>query len=487
MAVDAARARPHPRAGARWWPARLAGRRRQRHHANPVDPEDPELDFLDIYYLNDFHGAILEDGSNMGLSKIGNYLNHYSTEYPDNTLILAGGDMLQGSALSNYYSGLSTIDIMDEMKFDTFTLGNHEFDWGLDVVTQYFDEDETNGEADFPLLGANVFHKGTTTMPDNIDPYAIIEKGDIKIGVIGTIGYGLEDSIAFSKVEDYEFAYPVPIIEEYAIHLRTVEECDIVIWVGHDSGYINDDLIALSGDASLDALFNAHSHSEYADTTEDIPQMQSKSTGQYIGHVRLSLDDENNVTAYTAENINLDALLLFEYQPVQALISQYVEETAPLFNAPIITAGEYLSKGDLSYWLTKLEVAATGADIAFHNGSGGTRASISDGDMITLSTLFEVWPFDNVIKTAYLDGETINNLKASGYTYYTEETDFQTGVLYLVATNDYIFDKPENPFINGQLPTNTEIILRDLVEAELLLQSSIYDEFLLLNQIQTTN
>ena len=260
-----------------------------------------------------------------------------------------------------------------------------------------------------------------------------------------------------------------------------------MVWVGHDTGYINDELLALSGDASLDALFNAHSHQNYADDSEDIPQMQSGSTGKYVGHVRLNLDNENNVTSYTAKNVDLDALLFFEYQPVQMLISQYVEETAPLFNAPIITAGEYLSTSSLSYWLTKLEVAATGADIAFHNASGGTRSSISDNDVITLSTLFDVWPFDNVIKTAYLDGDVINNLKSVGLTYYSTETDFQSGVLYLVATNDYIFDKPDYPFVDGVQPTNTEIILRDLVEAELLLQSTIFDEFLLLNQIQTTN
>ena len=457
---------------------------------DPVDPVDPveDLDFLDIYYMNDFHGAILEDGSNMGFSKIGNYLNHYSELYPDNTLILAGGDMLQGSALSNYYFGLSTIDIMDEIGFDALALGNHEFDWGLDVVTQYFDEDETNGEADFPLLGANVFYKGTTTMPDHIDPYAIIEKGDLKIGIIGTIGFGLEYSIAYSKVEDYEFAYPVPIIEEHAIHLRTVEECDIVIWMGHDSGYINDELIALSGDASLDALFNAHSHSEYADTTERIPQVQSGGTGEYVGHVRLSLNDDNEVISYTAENVNQysNAYFLSEYQPVQMLIAQYIDETAPLFNAPIITSGEYLSRYDLSTWLSKLMHNATGVDIAFHN-SGGTRDSIDDYEVITLATLYDVWPFDNVIKTVYLDGSVVNNLKASGLIFYSEETEFLEGVLYQVATNDYVFDKPENPFLDGEQIVYTGIIIRDLVEDELLLQSSIYDEFLLANEIQTTN
>jgi len=374
---------------------------------------------------------------------------------------------------------------MDEIGFDAFSLGNHEFDWGLDAVTQYFDEDETNGEANFPLLGANVFLKGTTTIPDHIDPYTIIEKGDLKIGVIGTIGYGLEYSIAASKVNEYEFAYPVPIVEEYAIHLRTVEECDIVIWVGHDSGNINDELVNLNGDASLDALFNAHSHNDYADTTEDIPQMQSGAVGEFVGHVRLNLNDENEVISYTAENdsVYTDANFYSEYQPVQSLIATYVDETAPLFNAPIITSGENLSSYDLSLWLTKVLVSSTGADIAFQN-SGGTRTDISNNEIITLATLYEVWPFDNVIKTVYLDGAIINNLKATSLIYYTEITEFEAGVLYKVATNDYVFDK-DNAFLNGEQIEYTGIILRDLVEQELLDQALVYDKFYYVNDIQT--
>ena len=175
---------------------------------------------------------------------------------------------------------------------------------------------------------------------------------------------------------------------------------------------------------------------------------------------------------------------LSEYQPVQSLIAQYLDDTDALFNAPIITAGEDLYRSQLSEWLTRLMVSATGADIAFHN-SGGTRADISNSETITLSTLYEVWPFDNIIKTVYLDGEVINNYK-DYFISYTEIPYFEPGILYKVATNDYVFDKTTNPFLDGEQIENTGIILRDLVEDELFLQSAIYDEFLLLNEIQTT-
>lgn len=458
---------------------------------DPIDPVDPVTtyeDFLDIYYMNDFHGALLEDGDNLGMSKIANFITTRVNEYPNNSIVLAGGDMLQGSALSNYYSGMSTIDVMNEIGFDAFTLGNHEFDWGLETVTNYFDGDESNGEADFPLLGANVVYEGTTTLPDHIDPYTIIEKGDLKIGVIGTMGYGYESAIAESKIDGYEFLYPVNIIGDYATELRQDENCDIVIWVGHDSGRYNDEIKELTGDAKIDALFNAHSHSEYANIfSNEAPEMQSGATGEAVGFIRINLDENNEIVSYEGENFNDSSSALFwsEYQPVQSLIATYVDETSELFNAPIITAGEYLSKNDLSMWLCDVMRASTGAEIAFQN-SGGTRATIDSGEVITMANLYEVWPFDNVVKTVYLDGSIINNLKGAGLVY-SQDTgaSFEAGTLYLVATNDYVFDKPENPFLDGTNPSYTGVILRDMVEQELLLQNVVFDVFLTSNEVQT--
>lgn len=123
------------------------------------DPEDhpvnTPLSYLDIYYLNDFHGAIEKDYPNLGIAYIANYIENKRLDNPNGTLLLAGGDMLQGSALSNYYQGKSTLSIMETMGFDAMVAGNHEFDWGIEVVTSNFIGDNP---LSFSLLGANIFH-----------------------------------------------------------------------------------------------------------------------------------------------------------------------------------------------------------------------------------------------------------------------------------------------------------------------------------------
>ena len=457
---------------------------------NPIiDDFDPsDIGFLDIYYLNDFHGAILEDSPDeMGFANIANFLITQKEANPNNTIILAGGDMLQGSALSNYYDGLSTIELMNEMSFDAFTVGNHEFDWGIDVVTNYFDGNDDNGEANFPLLGANVFYKDTTTIPEHIDPYVIIERGDLKIGIIGTIGYGLEYSIATSKIEDYEFASPVQIIKDITFDLRTNQDVDIVLVASHDTGATLNSQIALGeGDYKIDAIFNGHSHSAYAATNLGIPVVQSGSNGEYVGHVRLEFTS-NLLVNHSAENIGFydNESLRSPNDIVAEIIAFYQLETDELFNTPLITTGEYLSQTDLSNWIARMMRISTGADIGFQN-SGGTRTSVRDDEVLTLAVLYQIWPFDNVVKTVYLTGAQIKT-QMNYLLYDTEITNFDNDTLYKVATNDYTFDKTSNPFIDGIDPFNTGIVLRDLAESELIKQGLVYDLFYIDNTIITTD
>lgn len=448
--------------------------------------DDSELgDYLDIYYLNDFHGALTPSSDELGIAYIANLVKTRKEQSPDNVLFLAGGDMLQGSALSNYYEGLSTITLLNASLLDAFTIGNHEFDWGIETVLQYADGVGTNGEADFPFLGANIFAKETDELLDGVEPYTIIEKGDHKIGIIGTMGYGLEYSIAQSKIDDYYFSDPVAVVATYAEQLRTEENVDIVIVMAHDTGDINDGVAALTGDQKVDAIFNGHSHRNYATTVNGIPVMQSGSSGEYVGHLRLFIDTDGTIT-FEADNLGKygDVLLVESDPDVQAILDQYLDETDAFFNTPIITSLDDYSSSELSQWLVHLIRVSMDVDIAFHN-YGGTRTDVDDQEVISLGTLYAIWPFDNVIKTVELDGAIIQNLLFQSMAYDTDIEQFEAGTLYTVATNDYVFDKTDNPFLDGTNPTNTGVVLRDLVEVELTAQADAFDGFLVTNPIQT--
>lgn len=438
------------------------------------------LDYLDIFYLNDLHGSIEPGNGDLGLAYIANYVNFHRKTNPNGVVLLAGGDMFQGSALSNYYMGSSTLNIMNAMDFDAMTLGNHEFDWGLEQVTQYFDQDYTNGEANFPLLGANVFYHNSTTIVEHIEPYTIIERGQVKIGIIGTMGYGLESSIAQSRINGYQFASPVSYIGQYAAHLRTVENVDYVLAVTHDSGeFLNYDVSRLSGNQKVDILFNAHSHRRYVEQSNGMHIIQSGSNGKYIGNIRIDLK-QNSISL---KNVNDHSSLYTADTSVQSLIDLYKAETDVLFNTPIMRTSRSISSTTLSDWVADLMRKTTNADIAFHN-YGGTRDGLLANEDITLGKLYKIFPFDNTIKTVYLDGAQIRSfMNVSGNTYSSTISNFQNGTKYKVATNDYLFDKLEYPFVNGENPSFDGTLLRDMVVAELNRQKQVYATFDTTNNI----
>lgn len=439
--------------------------------------ENTSAEYVDLYYINDLHGAIEREGNSLGLAYIANFIDKRREENP-NTLLLAGGDILQGQAISNYYYGSSTLTIMELMGFDAMIIGNHEFDWGLNKVTDQFHPN--TGIVSFPLLGINVRKKSTNQIPENILPYVMIEKPEAKVGVIGVIGEYLESSIAYNMVKDYEFINPLSLIKNAASTLRNNGADYVIVVIHDDNDSLNYNLSLLSGEERIDAIFNAHSHALYRNTINDVPVIQAKANGEYVGHVRLYKNGTYTLSnIYSHDDLNEPSTIVNEQ------IEIYKAETDPIFNKLIIQNGtSNLNSIALSKWLVEVIKNKTGADIAFQN-SGGTRTGLTAYENITLKKLYQIWPFDNVIKTVILKGSLVRNLMDGNI--YTE-LEIEDDKEYLVAMNDYMFDHPYNQetISQGREQTNTGILLRDLAEEELIRQSEIHDYFNPSNPIITT-
>jgi 2',3'-cyclic-nucleotide 2'-phosphodiesterase (5'-nucleotidase family) len=452
-----------------------------------VESGTPTLSSLTIYYINDTHGAIQNNGSSMGLANIANLILDEKENNPEETLFIGGGDLLQGNILSNYFYGSSMIHMFNYMTMDAFVLGNHEFDWGLPRILEYFNPETTEMKANFPLLAANVFLKGTTTYPDHIDPYTIIERANVKIGIIGLMGFGLESSIATSMVQDYVFDDPVTWAAYYANYLREEEDVDVIIAVVHGSSdSTNQALGQLSGTERIDVTFNGHSHQEYirfeSRNGVDMPVIQSGANGNYVGEVTLYLNNDQVVSGYQVRNLtaSMEPRLSSPDSGMQSIISSYVAQIEPLLTEVIITSSDDYSTTELTAFMARLIRISVDADLGIHN-FGGTRASLDMGEEITVATLYQIFPFDNKVKYVELLGSEIKDYAnssvyidfASGLSLDNLEDD----VYYKVATNEYVFDKVDNPFIYGLNPVDTGILIRDVLEDVLRNQSESYPSF----------
>lgn len=445
---------------------------------------------VQIFYLNDFHGSITENigeySHEMGLAKIANFIQQKRLENP-NSIFLAGGDMLQGSALSNYYQGQSTLKLLDMMGLDVFTIGNHEFDWGIEEVTKSFAGQ--NPFVSFPLVSANIYKKGTNDLVDEAVPYHIIERAGIKFGVIGYIGSGLTSSISAGRVKDYEFRDPVPIVSDYAKHLREVEKVNIVITIGHDGMSTTTSQIRnLTGMSKVDLMFNAHTHSSYIDlSTGKAPVIQSRSNGVEVGFIEVSNTSQViQVNDNSAMNFNYSSSNLFnvEDSAILAQIEVYKAETDPVFKAFIIANNNEVNRGDFAIWLSKLITVKTGSDVGIFN-YGGVRDVLPAGD-ITIEKLYKVLPFDNMIKSATLQGEYVIREINREASYTKPNVTVSSSSYYQIVTNEYVFDYETGVYQRyGTDYVIYEGNIREWVIEEMKLQAAAHLSFNVTNPIMS--
>lgn len=435
-----------------------------------------------IYTINDFHGCIFENGSQAGISKIGGFLKEKKDENPDTTLIISAGDMFQGTAVSSMTRGKSVLEVMNYIGFDAMTIGNHEFDWGIEEVLKYQDGDSTNGEADFPFLACNIRDKKTGKLADWATPYTIVEKNGIKFGIIGVIGVGEESDILTSYVEKYEFTNELNAIKKYTKILRSEEGADIVIVSTHsDTEAINVTLSSLTGDFKVDAIINGHTHSpyygslEYGDRTAGLPYVQSGCYGQYVGKITLTVFNKTKeVVSSDVTNLKATSYCYTPDENIDNIINKYQDEISKA-NEELGYSATFVTKDLGGAWCSNVIRDAGEAEVGIVN-TGGIRANafpINIGDLITYGDIFEMMPFENKIVSVSIKGSELINLIDYSGLFVSTNVDRENKLLdgkkienneyYRVATIDFLFEKNNYPFKRGINVTKYDVLFRDAI------------------------
>jgi 2',3'-cyclic-nucleotide 2'-phosphodiesterase (5'-nucleotidase family) len=444
--------------------------------------EEDVIQNLTIFTINDLHGA-LEEKDAKGFAYISGYIEEYKENYDGEVIFVANGDILQGTALSYLSFGATVIEALNLASLDAFTIGNHEFDWGIEVIESFVDgSNDFDVKANFPFLGANIYEKSTNQRLDFLEPYTIINKGDISIGIIGVIGERLEGSISPSRVNPYEFVDPIPLIKDITRDLRVNKNVDTVIVMTHDATTsFNNEIKSLSGDYVIDALINGHTHYEYANHESrsgyaNLPIIQSGANGNYLGRITLEINlTKNKVLSSSVNNLNVRNLY-YDGSPNQ-IVKDYIDEEVnrvdPIVNELIGHAARTIYTSDALVWAANVIKKATNADIAFIN-SGSFRNQafpVNSNEEITYGLLFEMMPFDNIIKTTKIKGiylQQFMDLTKDGMIYDSDFKGIDTSKTYTIATVDFVFDKSYNPFLYyGDDTQNTQIFIRDILRDDI--------------------
>lgn len=269
--------------------------------AGPAKPKH-----ITILHTNDVHSHIDPFGSDHakypdqgGAARRYSLISSIRHENP-NVLLLDAGDIFQGTPYFNFYGGELEFKLMSKMGYDATTIGNHDFDNGIDGLYAQLPH------ADFEFLSAN-YDFSNTIMEGHTRPYRVFVQDGIRIGIFG-LGVELEGLVGKDLYKETRYLDPVEIARDTSRLLKQEEQCDMVICLSHLGYQYKGDKISDLKLASLtkdiDLIIGGHTHTFLPEPTpvlnsdgKEVLVNQVGWAGINVGRVDFFFDDKKKLAA----------------------------------------------------------------------------------------------------------------------------------------------------------------------------------------------
>jgi len=378
---------------------------------------------ITLLHVNDTHGHIVpyidrsvdETNPVSGAAYVASLIEGERTENPEGILLLSGGDMFQGTPVSNIFHGRPVIEVMNALRFDAMTVGNHEFDWGLPVL------EEMEKASDFPFLSANVVDEKGRYLP-GVKPYVHLVRKGLKTAVIGLTTPDTPYTTTAKNVAGLTFLEPERVLPPLLEKVKA-EGAAFVVVLSHLG--LEEDRKLAAAVPGIPVIVGGHSH-----TAVDPPLVvngtlivQAKCYGDYLGILRLRVERRTGkILDYTKKG-ELKTVYARPGDPrdgnVAGTVERYLERVRKEFETVVAVTDTALTRnregesllGDL---VCDAMRESMGTPLAFYN-AGGLRADISPGP-VTLGDLYTVLPFDNVLMAVDLTGGDVLEALEQGAT-----------------------------------------------------------------------
>jgi 5'-nucleotidase len=272
---------------------------------------------ITILYTNDMHSRIDPFPSNDpkfaglgGFERRAALIKKIRAE-SNHVLLLDAGDVFQGTPYFNMFSGEVEYKLMSQMQYDATTIGNHDFDNGIENIQKQFIH------ASFSMINAN-YGVNNTPIQDIVKPYKIFVKNGIKIGVFG-LGIELKGLVPKNLSGETTYHDPIMVAEEISRILKKDKKCDYVICLSH-LGYKYedkkvDDIKLAEGTSFIDLIIGGHTHT-LLDKPEARKNKNSKITyitqmawaGLYLGRIDLVFNFNDNKLTAQSEAIKVNQI-----------------------------------------------------------------------------------------------------------------------------------------------------------------------------------
>jgi 2',3'-cyclic-nucleotide 2'-phosphodiesterase (5'-nucleotidase family) len=367
-----------------------------------------------ILSLNDIHSHIND------LDKVAAYVSEQRQQHP-NVLLLSAGDLFSGNPVVDYCAekGYPVIDLMNDIRFDASTLGNHEFDYGQEVLAQRIEQ------ACFPFVCANI---NTDSSPiHNLQPYLIFTKSGEKIGLVGLTQ---ERPEAHSEnLKKLHFSNPQDEFEKY-IPLR--KKSNLLIALTHVG--VSEDSLLAERFGEIDVIVGGHTHTKLDSgiRVNGVLVTQAARYTRYIGRTTVKL---RNGRVVSKRNQLIDIAQLTQRD---TLASRKIEEynNNPALNRVITTlADTILGQANIGNFFCDAMRSVTGADIVLQN-INGVRIDALPAGKIKVSDVYYADPFGNELVRFDMTEADLKQLIKNNYLHFNRIDLCTSGIRYAIRPAD---------------------------------------------------
>ena len=375
-----------------------------------TDQSTNEFRELTIIYTNDEHGWMEGMEPHQSAAHLFQLWREQEGYYPEGPfLVLSGGDNWTGPAISTWSEGRSMVEVMNAMQYDASAVGNHEFDFGLDVIKARAEE------ADFPYLSANTRWRSNGLTPTDLGilPYTVTTVNDIRVGIVGLTTLDTPTATNPGNVRELDFLSYERALRETLPALEA-EDTDINLVIAHVCQEPLEQLIYRTQDLDI-ALFGAgHCNELIAREVQGTVLLGGGFHFTAYATATFSID----LITSQIRNLSLGVRSNVQSVPdrsIASIVSRWAGQTEAILSEEIAFSARTIPRQEpalgqliVGSWL----LADSSADVAITN-AGGIRTDLPAGK-IDVGTLVSMMPFDNSIIALELDGHTIRRALETG-------------------------------------------------------------------------
>lgn len=398
-----------------------------------------------IIETSDVHGAIfpysLKDNReiNSSLARVSTYLNQQRADTNQIVFLLDNGDIIQGNPAVYYYNFEKTdtinlyADVMNYLKYDAGTVGNHDIETGHNVY------DKFNKELNFPWLAANAIN--TTTNEPYFKPYTTIERGGVKIAVLGMITPAIPQWLPEKIWAGMRFDDMIETAKKWVKKIRETEQPDLMIGLFHagvDYTYndqnentpMNENASRLVTEKvpGFDVVFVGHDHSGWNFTTKnpdgkDVLILGTTAGAQNVAVANYTLKYDKMCMIYDKKEIRGELVDMKDYAIDQNFVNHFsknLEAVRNYISRPVGEFTEMISSRESMFGPSKfvdlihtVQLALTDADVSF-TAPLSFNAKI-DAGKIFVRDMFDLYRYENFLYTMELSGQEIKDYLEYSY------------------------------------------------------------------------